>query len=97
MMDRTLIKKTLCPWITVFMSVFLLGACGLIIVGYHLEKWRAPTRNTWSAVRVGDDQIAVRSLLGEPDREYSKEAAPHDYYVSGYAVPDRSITGCVLI
>ena len=90
-------KKKLRPWITTLLIILGLLVIGLIIVAYQFEKWRAPTREAWSQVHVGDDHVAVRELLGPPFREYSRESAPDDYYVSGHARPERSISNRVLI
>ena len=47
--------------------------------------------------RPGMSEDEVRSTLGEPYREYTKESAPWDYYVNGYEYKKREVTHKVLI
>ena len=70
---------------------------GVVVVRRSLEASRAPTRVLWSKITAGDTESRIRDLLGEPLHEYTKEAAPEDYYVSGYGRKERPITGKVLI
>lgn len=48
-------------------------------------------------VEEGMTEEQVRSLLGEPYRQYSRDSAPADYYVDGYSFKRRPITQKVLI
>lgn len=58
--------------------------------------WRAEERK-WTLVTAGQSEAKVRTLLGTPWREYSREAAPRDYYVRLFTHKERAITGKVLI
>ncbi len=46
---------------------------------------------------MDDSEVDVRSLLGAPKVEFGAEAAPADYYISGYGREIRPVTGRVLI
>jgi len=46
----------------------------------------------------GLSELEVVEAFGrKPARRYTSESAPDDYYVPGYAQPDRGIDGSVLI
>lgn len=70
---------------------------GFVVVNRSLETSRAPTRELWSKIVAGDSEARIRELLGSPLHEYTKDAAPEDYYVSGYGRKERPITGKVFI
>lgn len=48
-------------------------------------------------VEEGMTEEQVRGLLGEPFKEYTRGAAPPDYYVEGYSFKRRPINDKVLI
>jgi len=81
-------------------GVFVFAAilvAGVWFVNAQLEHARAPTRNLWSQIKVGDTEADVRQLLGEPRYEYEASSAPADYYVEGWGRKERPITGKVLV
>lgn len=72
-------------------------AAGFGFVGYQLREFRRPTMEQWSRLHVGDSEDVVRSLLGQPFRDYQCGSAPADYYVQGYRSRHRPIVAKVLI
>ncbi len=59
---------------------------------YFVEDYRK-----FKSVQVGMGENEVIELLGEPTLDYSKEDAPDDYYVKGYAFKRKEITNKVFI
>lgn len=47
--------------------------------------------------KVGMTEEGIRTALGDPQREYTKDNAPRDYYERGYRHVTRAITGKALI
>lgn len=90
-------KRRLRFAIQVCLIVLGLTSLGVLLVGYQMEKWRAPTRALWSQLHMGNSEAYVRKLLGEPRYEYERDSAPVDYYVSGYGRCERAISNRVLI
>lgn len=80
-----------------FAALGLLLVCGLGYTHLMLQHIREPSQTAWNGVHIGDSEGSVRRLLGEPYREYRVETAPADYYLSGYARRERSISNRVLI
>ncbi len=79
-------------------AIIIVGlGLGTFFVGSVKEEWRAPTRSQWEKVKAGDDELAVRNILGEPVHSYERVTAPADYYFSGYGRKIRPISGKVLI
>lgn len=75
----------------------VVGGIGVAGVGMCLEDWRRPTRQLWSRVSVGSEEGFVRSKLGSPYKEFERNSAPENYYVSGYRHKVRPISLKVLI
>lgn len=78
-------------------GVFLLFAILMAIVGFALHEFRRDSHALWDQVAIGESEESARSKLGPPFREYTRESAPADYYVSGYRKRERSISSRVLI
>jgi hypothetical protein len=48
-------------------------------------------------IRVGMSEAQVRSSLGTPLHEYTRDSAPASYYIKGWAYKERPISHKVLI
>ncbi len=78
--------------------VLIVAFGALVFAGCgRLDSFKADRDHYSDNAKVGMTEEEVRSRLGNPQYEYTKESAPADYYVSGWSHKKRDISHKVLI
>ncbi len=77
----------------------VIAALGIIVMlgCGRLDPFKEEYDHYRENAKAGMTEEDVRSRLGEPQYEYTKESAPADYYVGGWEHKKRDISHKVLI
>lgn len=77
--------------------VVILLVASLAITKVWFDDWRHETVEKWKRIRIGDSTTTLVETLGEPKLKFTRDSAPVNYYVDGYARKVRPINGSVSI